>query len=140
MAYELLELAYKLRPFIEKAAQSLKDKDALEAIQLYPKWKSGIYYEKDYRVRFNNILYFVVTAHTSQDNWTPDVSPSLFAKVLIPDENTIYPWEQPDSTNGYKKEDKVSHNGKIWISMIDNNVWEPGTVGVNAIWKEYVND
>lgn len=42
-----------------------------------------------------------------QETWTPTVAPSLFAKVLIPDENVIPKWEQPDSTNPYMTEDKV---------------------------------
>ena len=37
----------------------------------------------------------------------------------------------------YQKGSKVSHNGKKWESMVDNNVWEPGAFGVGAeIWKE----
>ena len=32
----LVELAHKLRPYIEKAALFLDDIDALEAIQLFP--------------------------------------------------------------------------------------------------------
>ena len=27
------------------------------------------------------------------------------------------------SANAYAKGDKVTHNGKTWISDIDNNVW-----------------
>lgn len=57
-------------------------------------------------------IYKVLTAHTSQDTWTPPDAPSLFAKVLIPDSDTIPEWEQPDSTNPYSKGDKVTHNGK----------------------------
>lgn len=56
----------------------------------------------------------------------------LFAKVLIPDENVIPEWEQPDSTNTYQKGDKVAHNGKTWVSEVDNNSWEPGVYG----WSE----
>ena len=37
----------------------------------------------------------------------------------------------------YQVGSKVSHNGKKWESMVDNNVWEPGAFGVGAeIWKE----
>ena len=37
----------------------------------------------------------------------------------------------------YKKGSKVTHNGKKWESMVDNNVWEPGAFGVgDTIWKE----
>lgn len=31
------------------------------------------------------------------------------------------------------KDDKVIHNGKTWVSDIDNNVWEPGVYGWNEI-------
>lgn len=129
----LIELARKLRPLIEKAVISLDDVDALEAVTLYPLWDgNGVNYEKDFRVRYNGILYKVLQSHTSQENWDPINSPSLFAKVLIPDPEVIPEWEQPDSTNAYQIGDKVRYNGKIWESTIDNNVWAPGVYG----WTE----
>lgn len=88
--------------------------------------------QKGERVLYNDILCKVLTDHTSQADWTPDAAPSLFAKVLIPDKNVIPEWEQPESTNPYNKEDKVTHNGKTWRSTIDGNVWEPGVYG----WEE----
>ena len=127
-----VELALKLRPIIEKAMQSLDIEDALQAVTLYPKWESGVQYEVGYRVRYNDVLYSVTLAHTSQDDWTPDVAPSLFAQVLIPDEDVIPEWIQPGATNAYALGDKVMHNGKTWVSDYDNNVWEPGVFG----WRE----
>ena len=62
----------------------------------------------------------------------PDVAVSLFAEVLIPDPSVIPDWVQPSSTNPYMKGDKVRHNGKVWVSTVDNNVWEPGVYG----WDE----
>lgn len=128
----LTELARKLRPYIEKAAQNLLDEDALEAVQLFPLWKTDVEYTVGQRVRYNEVLYSVLTAHTSQADWTPEAAPSLFAKVLIPEENVIPEWEQPDSTNYYKLGDKVRHNGKIWVSDYEVNTWEPGVFG----WTE----
>lgn len=128
----LTELATKLRPLIETAAQSLNDATALEAVELFPAWKTDTSYTKGQRVRHGGILYIVLQAHTSQDSWTPDAAPSLFAKVLIPDPDVIPDWQQPDSTNPYSKGDKVKHNGKTWESTVDNNVWEPGVYG----WQE----
>ena len=121
----LTELAYKLRPYIEKAAQYLDDQDSLEASVLFPKWSAGVAYSKGMKVRYNEILYSVLTDHTSQADWTPDIAPSLFAKVLIPDPNVIPEWEQPDSTNAYMTGDKVVYNGTVYESTIDNNVWSP---------------
>lgn len=111
---------------------SAEDEQALKASVLYPKWKVGTDYQKDKRVLYNNILYKVLTDHTSQADWTPDAAPSLFAKVLIPNKNVIPEWEQPDSTNPYSKGNKVTHNGKTWRSTIDGNVWESGVYG----WEE----
>lgn len=108
------------------------DEQALATSILYPSWRSGIDYTEGQRVLYNSVLYRVLQSHTSQDTWTPESSPSLFTKVLIPDENIIPEWEQPNSTNAYASGDKVMHNGKIWVSDIGGNVWEPGVYG----WTE----
>jgi hypothetical protein len=72
------------------------------------------------------VLYKVLQQHTSQETWTPDVAHSLFAKVLNETLDGSTPeWEQPDSTNGYMKGDKVMFEGKTYESLIDNNVWSP---------------
>ena len=126
--------AIRMREIIELAVTSLTDEIALEVVTLFPEWKEDIVYETDVRVKYNGVLYRCLTTHTSQAIWTPDVSPSLFTKVLIPDENTIPAWEQPDSTNPYMTGDKVTHNDKIWVSTVDNNVWEPGAYG----WEEII--
>ena len=123
----LIELARKLRPYIEKAAISLSDEDALEAVDLFPVWRENEQYIKDQRVKYEGILYKCLQAHTSQANWIPTAAPSLWAKVLIPDENIIPEWEQPDSTNPYMKGDKVMFEGSVYESAIDNNIWSPAT-------------
>lgn len=130
----LIELAQKLRPYIEKAAISLSDEDALEAVNLFPNWRENESYAIDQRVKYEEILYKCLQAHTSQASWTPIAAPSLWAKVLIPDENVIPEWEQPDSTNAYKIGDRVMFNGVVYESVINNNVWSPATYP--AGWKE----
>lgn len=132
----LIELAYKLRPYIEKAAISLADEDALEAVQLFPSWNPTATYAVGDRVRYNNVLYRCLQAHTAQEAWTPTDAPSLWAKVLIPDANVIPEWEQPDSTNPYSKGDKVMYNGKVYESTIDGNVWSPDAYPQG--WKEII--
>lgn len=127
------QTAIKYRKRIEQAAVSLSDKDALEAVELFPRWKAGVRVEAGKRVCHNGKLYSVLISHTTQSDWSPDISPSLFAEVLIPDPDKIYDWQQPDSTNLYMKGDKARHNGKIWVSNIDNNSWEPGVYGWDEI-------
>ena len=130
----LRELATQLRALVEKAAQSLNDEEALAGVNLYPQWEPDRDMLAGERLRFNGTLYRVLQNHTSQEGWEPDKAPSLFAKVLIPSPDVIPEWEQPDSTNPYMRGDKVAHNGKTWVSDIDNNVWEPGVYG----WHEEV--
>ena len=124
--------ARRLRPLIEKAAVSLEDKDALEAVELFPAWKSGTQYKAGDRVRYDGALYECVQGHVSQDDWTPDVTPALWKAVADP--AVEWPeWVQPAGAHdAYKAGDKVSHNEKHWVSDVDNNVWEPGV----AMWTE----
>ena len=130
----LLELARHLRETIERLAEeNLTDEEAVQNVELFPSWDgNGRSYAVGDRVRYEGDLYSVLQAHTSQSDWTPDVASSLFAKVLIPDPEVIPDWEQPLSTNPYMTGDKVRHVEKIWVSTIDDNVWEPGVYG----WEE----
>ena len=130
----LIDLAIKLRPYIEKAASNLTDEDALEAVQLFPQWKENTAYAVDDRVRYENVLYRCLQAHTAQSAWTPIAAASLWTKVLIPDANVIPEWEQPSSTNGYQIGDKVMFEGKVYECQIANNVWSPSAYP--AGWKE----
>lgn len=130
----LTEKARILRPLIEKAAANLDTEDALTGIDLFPVWKPGQTYTVGQRVRYNDTLYSVIQAHISQDGWKPDTAASLYAKVLIPDDNVIPEWEQPDATNAYMRGDTVRYNGKVYRSLIDNNVWSPADYP--AGWEE----
>lgn len=112
--------------------ESATGEQALSVPVLYPAWRSGVDYAVGTRVRYNGILYRVLQAHSSQESWTPEAAPSLFAQVLIPDPDTVPDWVQPDSTNAYSEGDQVRHNGKTWTSDIDGNIWEPGQYG----WTE----
>lgn len=123
----LIEKARKLRKLIELAAQSLEVEDALDGVDLFPLWDGdGVEYEAGKKLRFNGELYSVLQNHTSQLGWTPDVASSLFARVLPGQDGTdIGDWEQPDSTNPYKKGDRVRFEGHVYESLIDGNIWSP---------------
>lgn len=70
------------RAKIEKAAVSLSDEDALQAVKLFAKWDgNGHSYEVGDRFRYEDILYKVKQAHTSQTDYTPDVATSLYEQV-----------------------------------------------------------
>lgn len=124
--------ALRMKPFIQKGAQSLDDADALEMKSVYPEWSASGVYAVGEKALFENVLYKCLTGHTAQEDWKPGSAPSLWAKVLIPDPEVIPEWEQPESTNPYMKGDKVMHGGKVWVSVLDYNTWEPGISG----WEE----
>lgn len=111
---------------------TVDDNTALRMLEFYPEWAAGQAYTAGYKVQHGGKLWRCLQNHTSQDGWEPESAPSLWAKVLIPDETVVPEWEQPDSTNPYNTGDKVSYNGKTWVSDIDGNVWEPGVYG----WTE----
>lgn len=128
--------AYELRKLIEKAAGSLTDEEALNGMELYPKWEPDKAYAVDERVRHNDKLYRVVQAHTSQFGWEPDVVPALFTEVALPGEIPV--WKQPTGAqDSYMTGDKVWYpdkNGSVYESVIDNNTWSPETYP--AGWKQ----
>ena len=106
---------------------------ASEHAELFAEWAYPIAYTVGQFRRHNGKLYKCVQAHTSQEDWTPDVSASLWSVAADPAEE--WPaWSQPvGAHDAYAAGDKVSHNGKHWTSSVDSNVWEPGVYG----WTEY---
>ena len=132
-----IENAILIRQRLDSITSEMSDDEAIKNAVLFKQWNgNGIEYKTNERVVFNGTLYSVLIAHISQPNWCPDVSPSLFAKVLNPDPEVIPEWEQPDSTNPYMKGDKVRYNGKIYESLIDNNIWSPSDYPNG--WKEII--
>lgn len=127
-----LSEALRYRAAIERASVSLPDEELLEVPNLAPVWDPAGSYEAGDRATYLGVLYKCLLYHTAQGSWTPETAPSLWAKVLIPDETVIPEWEQPGSTNPYQIGDKVRHQGKIWISVEADNIWEPGVYG----WEE----
>ena len=135
--------AIRAREIIVKAMDGeIDDTEALEVPNLFNLWSGDSYsYKANTRVRYEGNLYRCIMDHISQPTWNPASAPSLWAKVLIPDENIIPDWEQPNSTNGYSYGDKVKHNDIVWISIYEgSNVWEPGAVGTENMWKKYEED
>ena len=116
------------------ANQVVDDVVALSIKEFYDEWQEGVTYKVNQYVMYKEVLYKVLTEHNSQASWTPDVTASLYAKVLAdPTGETINEWVQPDSTNGYMKGDKVRYEGVVYVSLIDNNIWSP--VAYPAGWQ-----
>ena len=80
-----LSSAQKLRPVIETAMDKVDDNTALEAPQLSKIWREGEYVKSGDRRYYapTQKLYKVRDGqgHTTQADWTPDVTPALWAVV-----------------------------------------------------------
>lgn len=132
----VIEEARETRRQMVALASTTDDEQALQYTKLFPVWSGdGFSYAAGDRVRYEDTLYKVLQAHTSQPTWTPAAAPSLFAEVLPGQDGTeIKDWVQPNSTNPYMKGDKVRFEGKIYESLIDGNVWSPAAYP--AGWRE----
>lgn len=82
----------KALAFIEafkKVRAVVSDNIAKENINLYPEWKLNKDLNNEDRVHYNGKLYKVITAHTTQSTWTPDLTPSLFEPIDVINEGTL---------------------------------------------------
>ena len=76
--------AIRFRNHLNTIIESLDDEAAIDVFDLFPMWINGKTYAVDDRVRYNDILYKCIIAHTSQADWTPDVAVSLWVRVDDP--------------------------------------------------------
>lgn len=97
----IISMARKLRGIIETAVQSLPDAEAVEAVELYPAWKSGEAYAAGVKLNYQGKLYRVKDGqgHTSQDDWTPDAAASLYEAV--------------NETNAGTADDPIPYDGNM---------------------------
>lgn len=119
---------------IAYAVKYMPDEHALNCIGAFPEYKVGHNYKVDDRFQYQGNLFKVIQAHTSQVDWLPDVTKSLYVEVADP--SIAFPeFIQPAGAHdAYKKGDKVAYKGKKYESLIDNNVWAPDAYPQG--WKE----
>lgn len=139
-----MQAAEQFRKAVRKFAAGLSDEEALEIATVYPVYAVGVAYKVDDLITYgeNSVgdpqLYRVVQAHTSQLEWTPDTTPSLYTPIGLDDSG--YPiWSQPTGAHdAYMKGDIVNYNGTLYESLIDGNTWSPDAYP--AGWKVYEDE
>ena len=73
---------------------------------------------------YDKELYECIQAHTTQGDWTPDITPALWKIKSAP--GVIPEWVQPAGAHdAYQIGDQVRFESKIYRSLIDANVWSP---------------
>ena len=124
--------AEEIRKAIDTFAENQTDETLIDNKAAFSLWRAGVPVTVGQILRYGDDIYRVIQPHTTQDDWTPDKVPALFVKISLEE----FPqWVQPTGAHdAYNKGDKVSDEGKHWISEIDGNVWKPGTVA--GAWRE----
>lgn len=119
-------------------AGQIDDATMTENATQFAEWVEGVGYGKGAvrRDPDDGNLYRCVQEHTSQADWKPHAAASLWSKIGDP--TVEYPeWSQPiGAHDAYKIGDKVSYNGKHYVSEVDNNVWSPDVYGWAEVKEE----
>lgn len=61
---------------------NLTSTEALEVKEMYPKWESGLSVNVGERYLYEDTLWEVIQAHTTQDNWKPSISTASLWKIV----------------------------------------------------------
>ena len=79
----LIEKAKRIRALIEKISALADDEVILEAPEVCPYWKVGEAVVEGDRRFFpgDGKLYKAILAHTTQEDWTPNLTPAMWAVV-----------------------------------------------------------
>lgn len=137
-----LQLAEQFRKAVNLFAQSLNEETALEICGVYDEWEVGKTYKVDEYITYglNEVgdkqLYKVILTHTSQEQFTPDITNTLYTPIGL-DESGYPIWSRPTgSHDAYNKGDIVNYNGTLYKSLIDGNTYSPEEYPSG--WEVYV--
>lgn len=111
-------------------AAELDDATVAALAPLYDQWKPGLTVKPGDLYAWDGTIVECIQGHTTQADWTPDVTPALWKVHRTVTGPAPDPWVQPTGGHdAYKKGDRVTHKGQVWESTADANVWEPGVYG-----------
>lgn len=135
-----LLLAQQARRVFEMfAAQITDESKMMEVADMYPTWeqllakkaecKAGTVFRWGVNADDETQLWQFISGYTPNEIYLPDEDIAHYKKIGIT-EDGIPIWTQPyGREDSYMTGDAVSHNGYIWTSDLDYNVWEPGVYG-----------
>ena len=144
----LIDQAKEFRKEVEATKRAtgkliLKSDISTEELQdlmsVYPAFEVGVALKVGDIVRYQDKLYEVIQAHTTQSDWTPDKVPALFKIFEIKKDTAgkevVAEFKHPTGAHDtYKKGDKVQFKGAIYESLIDNNTYSPSEYAQG--WKK----
>ena len=114
-------------------SDSVTEQQLSDIATIYPQWRVNKYYQTNEIFVKDSLLFRVIQAHTSQADWQPETTASLYTPYRPAGE--ITDWVQPTGAHdAYMKGEKVRYNGNTFESVIDNNTWSPAAYP--AGWKQ----
>ena len=126
-----LQMGEQFFKAVQMFAASLDSEKALEIATIYDPWRAGVAYSGGEYITYGTNavsdpqLYKVVQAHTSQADWTPDITASLYDAIGLDSEGHPI-WSKPTGAyDAYMSGDIVDYNGTLYKSLIDGNVYSP---------------
>lgn len=126
-----LQMMEQFRKAVQMFAASLDSESALEIATIYDPWKAGTAYKGGEYITYgtNDVgdpqLYKVISAHTAQEDWLPDLVTALYEPIGL-DDNGYPIWSKPSGAHdAYNTGDIVDYNGVLYKSLIDGNVYSP---------------
>lgn len=128
----MAEVMTQLRILLKPSVEGMEDGVAAGIPALFDPWAVGVAVAVGERRYYGGKLYRCVQAHTTQADWTPDVTPALWTEVSVEE----WPeWRQPAGAHdAYSTGDRVTYGGRRYVSKIDGNVWSPEAYP--AGWEE----
>lgn len=116
---------------LQMFAQTLTNENAMEVATLYPPYVVGKGYKEGEFFTFgkNEVgdpqLYKVIQSHTSQVDWKPNETASLYEPIGLTEQG--YPiWSKPSGAHdAYYIGDIVDYKGTLYKSTINGNVYSP---------------
>ena len=105
-----------------------------EAVELHDPWWPDTEYQTGDVRRFGGKLFRCNLDHTSQESWKPDVSPSLWSRIMYRDGIRIIP-DVIESTQTFSQGEYGWWGDDLYVSLIDANVHTPEQYP--AGWRKY---
>lgn len=120
-----IEQARKLRPLVVKAAQSLDDKDASEAVALFDGMRyDGSLIKAGTRINWGGTLQQAAVDLWDEERNNPDNAPTLWQDIAYREGIRIIP-ATITAGEAFAKGERGWWNDAVYESLIDSNVYTP---------------
>ena len=131
---EAIARAHALRPVIEQAAQSLDDKTASKAAELFPRLKQdGSLIRAGTRIDWNGMVKRAAVDLWDTEQNNPDNAPTLWEGIQYRDGYRIIP-ETITAASQFARCERGWWGDVLYESLFDANVWTPAQYA--AGWAE----